>query len=59
VPEYGDAYLLLGDIYEKQGKKKEAEAIYREALEKEGLSQDARLRIDAKLRALTTGGLNK
>ncbi|MGZ6220961.1 MAG: tetratricopeptide repeat protein [Syntrophales bacterium] len=59
VPAYGDAYLLLGDVYEKQGKKKEAEAIYREALEKEGLSQDARLRIDAKLRALTTGGLNK
>jgi predicted Zn-dependent protease len=59
VSAYGDAYLLLGDVYEKQGKKKEAEAIYREALGKEGLSQDARLRIDAKLRALISGGPNK
>jgi len=32
VPAYGDAYLLMGEIYEKQGKKKEAETIYREAL---------------------------
>jgi tetratricopeptide (TPR) repeat protein len=47
APAYGDAYLLMGDIYEKQGKKKEAGAIYREALGKEGLPRDARLRIDA------------
>jgi tetratricopeptide (TPR) repeat protein len=59
APAYGDAYLLVGEIYEKQGKKKEAEAIYREALGKEGLSQEARLRIDAKLRALTSSGTNK
>jgi tetratricopeptide (TPR) repeat protein len=59
VPAYGDAYLLLGDIYEKQGKKKEAEAIYLEALGKEGLSRNDRIRIDAKLKALATGGPNK
>ena len=59
APAYADPYLLMGEIYEKQGKKKEAEAIYREALGKEGLPRDARIRIDAKLRALTTGGLNK
>jgi tetratricopeptide (TPR) repeat protein len=59
VPAYADAYLLLGDIYEKQGKKKEAEAIYLEALGKEGLSRNDRIRIDAKLKALATGGPNK
>jgi Tfp pilus assembly protein PilF len=59
APAYGDAYLLLGDIYEKQGKKKEAEAIYREALGKEGLSRNDRIRIDAKLKALATGGPSK
>jgi len=59
APAYGDAYLLMGRIYEKQGKKKEAEAIYREALGKEGLSRDDRLRIDAKLRALISGRPSK
>jgi predicted Zn-dependent protease len=59
APAYGDAYLLMGDIYEKQGKKKEAEAIYREALGKEGLPRDARLRIDAKLRAPVSGRPNQ
>jgi predicted Zn-dependent protease len=59
APAYGDAYLLMGEIYEKQGKKKEAEAIYREALGKEGLPRDARLRIDAKLQALTSAGTKK
>jgi tetratricopeptide (TPR) repeat protein len=59
APAYGDAYLLMGDIYEKQGKKKEAGAIYREALGKEGLPRDARLRIDAKLRAPVSGRPNQ
>jgi len=59
APANGDAYLLMGEIYEKQGKKKEAEAIYREALGKEGLPRDARLRIDAKLKALTSAGTKK
>ena len=49
----------MGEIYEKQGKKKEAEAIYREALGKEGLSPDARVRIDSKLKALTSAGTKK
>ena len=59
VPAYGEAYLLLGDIYKNQGKKKEAEATYREALGKEGLPPDARLRIDARLKALLSGGASK
>jgi tetratricopeptide (TPR) repeat protein len=59
APAYPDPYLLMGEIYEKQGKKKEAEAIYREALGKEGLSQDARFRIDAKLKALASAGTKK
>jgi predicted Zn-dependent protease len=59
APAYPDPYLLMGEIYEKQGKKKEAEAIYREALGKEGLPRDARLQIDAKLKALTSAGTKK
>jgi tetratricopeptide (TPR) repeat protein len=59
APAYGDPYLLMGEIYEKQGKKKEAEAVYREALGKEGLSREDRSRIDAKLRALTSGETKK
>jgi tetratricopeptide (TPR) repeat protein len=59
APAYPDPYLLMGEIYEKQGKKKEAEGVYREALGKEGFPRDARLRIDAKLKALTSAGTKK
>jgi tetratricopeptide (TPR) repeat protein len=51
-PTYADAYLLLGDIYEKEGKAEEARAVYQKALGTEGLSRRDRLRIDMKLRSL-------
>jgi len=53
-PAYGDAYLLLGDIYEDQGKKEKAAAIYREALTQERLSRQDRYRIELKLKTLET-----
>jgi predicted negative regulator of RcsB-dependent stress response len=49
------AMALAGAIYENQGKKEEAEAIYREALGKDGLSQNDRFRIEVKLKALRSG----
>jgi Tfp pilus assembly protein PilF len=54
-PVYVDSYLLLAGIYEKQGKKEEAEKIYKKALETEGIPDQARLRIGARLEALKQG----
>ncbi len=51
-PWYADAYLLLGDIHEEQGKVKEAKALYQKALGTEGLSRQDRYRLEAKLREL-------
>ena len=36
-PAYADAYVLLGGIYEKQGKKAEAEGVYNRGLAVEGM----------------------
>jgi tetratricopeptide (TPR) repeat protein len=52
-PAYADAYLQLGDIYEKAGRKEEAEALYIEALKNKGISRLDSLRLEAKLRALS------
>ena len=46
---YGNAYLLLGDIYTKTGKREEARQIYSQALAVEGISAVFRDRIKAKL----------
>jgi tetratricopeptide (TPR) repeat protein len=51
-PAYADAYLLLGDIYEGEGKSEDARALYRHALASEVLSRQDKLRIEMKLRAL-------
>jgi tetratricopeptide (TPR) repeat protein len=51
-PAYADARLLLGDIYEKEGKTEDARALYRHALDGEALSRRDKLRIEMKLRAL-------
>jgi tetratricopeptide (TPR) repeat protein len=59
APAFADSYLLMGEIYENQGKKKEAETIYREALGKEGLTRNDYQRIDAKLKALISGRTDK
>ena len=54
-PAYADSYLLLGGIYEKQGKKEEAEKIYKKALETDGIPDQDKFRIDAQLEALKQG----
>jgi tetratricopeptide (TPR) repeat protein len=58
-PAYGDAYLLLGEICEKQGKQKEAEALLRQALDREDLLRQDRYRLEAKLQELSSTGAGK
>jgi Tfp pilus assembly protein PilF len=55
APAYADSYLLLGGIYEKQGKKEEAEKIYQKALKTDGISDRDKSRIRAQLEALKQG----
>jgi len=55
-PSFVDAYLLLGQIYEETRDRKAAEALYREALGKEGLSQEDRAVLTVKLRGLSAAG---
>jgi tetratricopeptide (TPR) repeat protein len=47
-----DAYLLLGDIYERQKNFKEAEAVYLRALDKESINPQIRRTFEARLYAL-------
>jgi Tfp pilus assembly protein PilF len=51
-PRYLDAYLLLGGIYEKEGKKEDAKKIYNRALALEGVPEGFRQHIREKLEAL-------
>jgi tetratricopeptide (TPR) repeat protein len=51
-PTFADAYLLLGDIYEGQGKVEEARGVYRQALNTEGLLRRDRYQLEARLREL-------
>jgi Tfp pilus assembly protein PilF len=51
-PAYADAYLLLGVTYEEQGKKEEAEKIYKKALETDGIPEQYKSRIAGQLEAL-------
>jgi tetratricopeptide (TPR) repeat protein len=51
-PVYVDAHLLLGDIYGKEGRRGDAEALYIKALENQGLSKRDRYRLEAKITAL-------
>jgi len=51
-PTYADAYLLLGSIYRKQGKKDEAEKIYGRALENDGIPEAHKARIAAQMKQL-------
>jgi len=57
-PPYPDSYLLLGGIYEKQGKKEQAEKIYKKALETHGIPDKYRHRIAAQLEALKQGKID-
>jgi tetratricopeptide (TPR) repeat protein len=51
-PAYGDAYVLLGTIYEEEADTAAAIAAYRRALETGALTEDGRRRIRARLEAL-------
>jgi len=51
-PAYGDAYLLLGEIYEKQGKTPEARGLYQRALGTKDFPGSIKAQISAKLGAL-------
>jgi tetratricopeptide (TPR) repeat protein len=50
-PGYGDAALLLADILEREGKRGEAEAVLRRALESKDLPAADRTRIAARINA--------
>ena len=58
-PAYADSYLLLGGTYEKQGKKEEAEKIYKKALETDGIPDQDKFRIGAQMEALRQGKAGK
>jgi predicted Zn-dependent protease len=51
-PAYLDAYLLLAGIYEKSGKKEDAERVYNKALGLEGAPEGFRNHVRTKLEAL-------
>ena len=51
-PAYADAYVLLGGIYEKQGKKAEAEGVYNRGLAVEGIPNQYKVAMKARLEAL-------
>jgi tetratricopeptide (TPR) repeat protein len=51
-PAYMDAYLFLGDIYEGRKNWEAAEKLYSRALQQQGLDQQSRMTLMAKLQAL-------
>jgi Tfp pilus assembly protein PilF len=51
-PAFAEAYVMLGAIYQKQGKQREAEKIYNKALETEGIPSSYKARIAVQLNAL-------
>lgn len=51
-PTYADAYVLLGGIYEKQGKKAQAEGLYNKGLAVEGMPDQYKVRMKVRLNAL-------
>ena len=54
-PAYADAYVLLGGIYEKQGKNAEAERVYSRGLAAEGIPNQNKVAMKARLNALKGG----
>lgn len=51
-PAYADAYVLLGGIYEKQGKKAEAETVYNRGLVTAGIPAQYKVRLKVRLEIL-------
>ena len=54
-PDYLDAYMLLGEIYEKQGKVNQAGSAYQQALQNPDLPVQNRMYIEQRIRALYKG----
>jgi tetratricopeptide (TPR) repeat protein len=52
-PDYPDAYVLLGEIYERQGKVNEARTVYQQALWNPDIPAQGRTYIEQRLRALS------
>ena len=55
-PQYMNAYVLLGDEYEKQGRREEAQAVYRRGAAEERLPQPARSYLENRLKSLSGSG---
>jgi tetratricopeptide (TPR) repeat protein/cytochrome c556 len=55
-PSYPDSYLLLGSIYEKQGRRAEAEQLYGKALANEQVPESYKFPIREKLNGLKRSG---
>ncbi len=55
-PTYADAYVLLGGIYEKQGKGAEAERVYSRGITTEGIPNQYKVRMKLRLDTLRPGG---
>jgi tetratricopeptide (TPR) repeat protein len=51
-PAYAEAYVLLGRLYEKQGKKALAENVYNKGLAAEGIPNEYKVALKARLDAL-------
>jgi tetratricopeptide (TPR) repeat protein len=52
-PDYPDAYVLLGEIYERQGRVNEARTVYQQALWNPEIPAQSRTYIEQKIRALS------
>ena len=48
-PAYVDVYLLLGETYEKEGRKDQAEKVYKKGLEPDGIPDRIKLCCAAQL----------
>jgi tetratricopeptide (TPR) repeat protein len=58
-PGYGDAYMLLGEIYARQGQKEKAAGMYMQALRNKSLPESDRARIGVKLQELAASKSQK
>jgi Tfp pilus assembly protein PilF len=52
-PDYPDAYVLLGEIYERQGRVNEARTVYQQALWNPDIPAQSRTYIEQRIRALS------
>jgi len=51
-PDFGDTYLLLGSIYESQGRRADAISLYEQALDARGVNSEYKRGIQERLMAL-------